>query len=499
MVERSARIARSRQQAPTPAIERVIVEGYKSHRDRLALELRPLTVLCGGNSSGKSSVMQALLLLKQTAGAEQVGPELRLDGPHVVFERFAELAWRRPGLKVGERAPLRLGVVVDGCEAVTAVQAKGAHARPEVVFTEFNQWKTLDAMRLVAGQACLELWEIVAPSLPEGASEWATEQVRQARLPPLAARRGFVDGSEEVGALQRAMLRALVRRVDLVHARGAPVAEGTMPAERAAWLAVDKELANVNVCLANRASLLRTALSRVLHLPGLRGEPQRRYQLETPVSQAVPMPFTQVFAGLLQRWQDERDERLSRVGELLRNMGLGWKVATKVENLTRVNLRVSRSPEATRGAAHDLVALPDVGFGVSQVLPVVVALVFAEAGQLVYLEQPELHLHPRAAEGLASAIVDAARRGVRLVVETHSETMLVSIQLAIAEGRLGADQAIFHWFRRDEEGASVVTSAEADELGRLGPWPADFGDSMLDLQGRFLAEVSARAKGRSHG
>ena len=57
-----------------------------------------------------------------------------------------------------------------------------------------------------------------------------------------------------------------------------------------------------------------------------------------------------------------------------------------------------------------MVNIADVGFGVSQVLPVLVALIVAEPGQLVYLEQPELHLHPRAQVALARVLADAAKQ-----------------------------------------------------------------------------------------
>ena len=86
-----------------------------------------------------------------------------------------------------------------------------------------------------------------------------------------------------------------------------------------------------------------------------------------------------------------------------------------------------------------MVSIADVGFGVSQVLPVLVALIVAQPGQLVYLDEPELHLHPRAQVALAQVLVDAAKRGVRVVAETHSSLLLLAVQTLVAEGSLPSE------------------------------------------------------------
>src|SRR5207249_2050278 len=115
---------------------------------------------------------------------------------------------------------------------------------------------------------------------------------------------------------------------------------------------------------------------------------------------------------------------------------LSWNVPAKRIKDTQVELHVGRLPQPARGGARDWVSIADVGFGVSQTLPVLVALRAAEPGQLVYLEQPEIHLHPRAQSAMAQVIAQAALRGVRVVVETHSDLLLLGIRTLVAEGQL---------------------------------------------------------------
>ena len=133
-----------------------------------------------------------------------------------------------------------------------------------------------------------------------------------------------------------------------------------------------------------------------------------------------------------------------------------------------------------------MVSIADVGFGVSQVLPILVALIVAEPGQLVYLEQPEMHLHPRAQAALARVLADAAERGVHVVAETHSSLLLLAIQTFVAEGNLPRALVKLHWFTRDDNGATTITPAELDEAGAYGNWPEDFDDVDLEAQSRYL-------------
>ena len=143
----------------------------------------------------------------------------------------------------------------------------------------------------------------------------------------------------------------------------------------------------------------------------------------------------------------------------------------------------------------DLVSIADVGFGVSQVLPVLVALLVAKPGQLVYLEQPELHLHPRAQYVLAKILAETAKRGVKLVVETHSALLLLQVQTLVAKGDLDPNLVKLHWFSRsDNDGTTSIESADLDQNGAFGDWPEDFGDVEWKAEGAYLDAVEGRSK-----
>ena len=88
------------------------------------------------------------------------------------------------------------------------------------------------------------------------------------------------------------------------------------------------------------------------------------------------------------------------------------------------------------------VNLSDVGFGISQVLPVLVQCFYAPEGSIILIDQPEVHLHPYAQSALADVMIDVieSKRNIQLIIETHSEHFLRRLQRRIAEGKLPQDR-----------------------------------------------------------
>jgi predicted ATPase len=122
------------------------------------------------------------------------------------------------------------------------------------------------------------------------------------------------------------------------------------------------------------------------------------------------------------------------------------------------------------GAPRVPINLCDTGEGYAQVLPVLVALARARVGgpHLLCLEQPELHLHTRAQEQLAKILVESASALAepRILVETHSEVLLTSVQLAIAKGELAPEKVRVYWVESRQDGTSDATPVDFDDQGR---------------------------------
>jgi hypothetical protein len=137
------------------------------------------------------------------------------------------------------------------------------------------------------------------------------------------------------------------------------------------------------------------------------------------------------------------------------------------------------------------VALTDVGFGVSQVLPIVVLMYYVPEGSTVVLEQPEIHLHPSAQAELADLLWGVAcHRNVQVILETHSEHLLLRLQRRVAENSLSAEKLRIYYSHAEGKKSTLVDLA-MDELGQLQTWPEQF---MGDAFGETAAAEKARLK-----
>jgi predicted ATPase len=117
----------------------------------------------------------------------------------------------------------------------------------------------------------------------------------------------------------------------------------------------------------------------------------------------------------------------------------------------------------------------NVGYGLTYVLPVVVACLTARPGGLVLLENPEAHLHPRGQSAMARLAARAAGAGAQVVVESHSDHVLNGIRLAVKHGHLPADDVALHYFRSAGGRKSFETPAVGPD-GMLSNWPEGFFD-----------------------
>lgn len=418
----------------------IAVCGYKSFYKEQGIEFRPFTVLSGANSSGKSSIIQPLLLLKQTLESTYDRGTLSLDGQHVFYTSFEQL--------LSKKTP------------------KGYKNKFSILFTD-SAGKTLKVIYKKTEKE-IDIDEMIFSDLNTGVQSVFREDM----------------SSDEV--IKNLHDKNSERDYDYF-SKEAKV-KWTVKKNRCFLYYELESEGNINLRKSLRflsvTHLLEKQILEIIHLPGLRGNPERTYKT-TSIGPNFPGPFQHYVASIINHWQSIKDERFDELSKYLEIMGLTWKIEAKQLDDTRVELLVGRLTNS-EGKAKDLVNIADVGIGVSQILPVLVSLLIAGEGQIVYIEQPELHLHPRAQVSLAQIIADAARRGVCVVIETHSPLLLLGIQTLVAEKKVSPDLVKLHWFTREKDGYTKINSVDLDEKGAYGDWPEDFGDISLKLESRYL-------------
>ncbi len=447
------------------------IENFKAWRDTGPVRLAPLTIVFGANSSGKSSIGQLLLALKQTV----------------------QMSDRRRALSLGDPGSLvDLGTFADCLHGHDLTRTLAFMLR----------WKLAQGMT-------------VENSAGPGETYDGDEMMLAAALRADAAGQPQTD---EVGYV---LLRHGAETLRVTHARQdgggsldcAPLRLEAAPGRR--WPAeppekfyrfADRTLLHYRNAdfLADFMLEVERILDGLSHLGPLRGAPRRVYQWagETPADVGGQGEYA--VAALLAATARRRDIALPGLDPQAFDLLIaGQLVALGIIEAFRVNpVAAGRTEYEVLVRTHPGLPetrLTDVGFGVSQVLPALVQAFYAPPGATVWMEQPEIHLHPMAQSNLADVFIDAIQaheggrpRGVQLVVETHSEHFLTRLQRRIAEGRVAHDDVAVYFVRNDQGGAELET-LQLDATGEILNWPENFfGDELADIAARTLAAMGRR-------
>ncbi len=433
-------VVRRKATAKTPrakGLTAVAVKGFKSLVNETRIDLRRLTILAGANSAGKSSAIQPVLLFKQTLEAPYDPGPLMISGPNVAFTSIDQFFSRISGKNKVEELKIYLEEGRNSSSEIVFSKSKNGNIFIKSSFYKFGD-ETLRLSHNMSQQNLRRQFDEHYDELVSFFGENGKKEKTNIKI-----------------ARSRFYLEAHISLRDLVIGRGLPYT-------------------------------IRDCILDLIHVPGLRGNPERLYKTSS-IGPRFPGLFSDYVASLILFWKHEKSEKIILLGAYLRRLGLSWKVDIRAFDDTRAEILVGRVSRISKGATRDLVSISDTGFGVSQALPVLVSLLAAREGQLVFIEQPELHLHLRAQVAMAEILCEAALRGVRVIVETHSPAILMTIQSLVAEGNIPAENVGLYWFSRNgATGATNVTKGILDKAGSFGDWPEDFGEINLETQARFL-------------
>jgi len=422
------------------------ISGFKSFAEEKTIEIRPLTIFSGPNSSGKSSIMQPLLLMKQTLEESYDPGTLLLDGPNVRFTETKQILFNNGA---------------DKQYNVFSIGMKLREHSYKIMFEKGSPGFKLKGMEFDIDNKNV----LVTPDMD-------TEQIKKLNWE-------YFTEDGPVSFLGEDMKLSVEKKRCFL----------TIYASKK--FKEEKRQVEFGVEVTNRQrQSLANYIQNIIHLPGLRGIPERNYpttSIESFKNQTFPGTFEKYVAGVINYWQEKEPKKLADLEGNIQKIGLTNKVRTKLIDDTKVGMFVGRS---IKDCENDLVSIADVGLGVSQTLPVVVALLLGRPGTIVYIEQPEIHLHPKAQFHLAELIADSAKRGVKVIIETHSSILIKGIQTLVAEKELPRELVKLHWFKRNlNDGVTEVNSADLDENGSFGEWPEDFDETELYASSAYLEAI----------
>jgi predicted ATPase len=251
--------------------------------------------------------------------------------------------------------------------------------------------------------------------------------------------------------------------------------------------------------LADLEASYEAQLDKVFYLGPLRQYPQRDYLWTRSRPTDVGHQGEKAIDAILAATEGNETRNLKHKGKhksfqemvayWLKEMGLieEFRVEEIGSNSNRWQARVRTRKQSSE------VLLTDVGFGISQVLPVVTLLQYVPEGSTVVLEQPEIHLHPLAQAALADVIIQAAmHRRVQVILESHSEHLLLRLQRRIAEETI-ASKDVRLYFCDAPKGESTITKLEVDLFGNIENWPKKFmGDAFEETARAEVARLKRK-------
>lgn len=350
----------------------------------LRLPLAPLTLLSGANASGKSSVLQALVLLHQTMREHEWSTRLMLNG-----------------------AAIRLGTVADVVDKVHGRHAFEIGVVDGDLSFEWTFTGERSEMSMAAGHVVV------------GGATYKEPEVLRYLMPP--------------------------------------------------------EVDDSAISLANR-------LRSLTYITAERVGPREVYSLEDRQVAPVVGPMGEHSVSMLYWGRDEHvldklalpdvaPTRLRQVEGRMRTLfpGCGL-VVQQVPQANAVTLGLRNSDDT------DFHRPIHAGFGLTQILPIVVAALSAAKDDILLIENPEVHLHPAGQALMGQFLADVAHAGVQIIVETHSDHVLNGIRRSVKAAQLPAEEVAIHFFRPRSADAAQVLSPQLDSSGNVDTWPEGFFD-----------------------
>lgn len=481
--------------------DRLDMEGFGSFRDKTSIELKPLTLLYGQNSAGKSTIIKSLLLLQQTfeGHRRRPGAQFVFSGEYVDLGSFVSaVSDHRVDAKmsVGVRLPI---------QAIADPQRNSGGIDPEII----PQGDLLDPQEVSI------TWEI-------GIDESDLVVLIEVAGKPLRFEMRSGDSSYRNGINRRSHLQLMILSEEstqnfiqllapnptlfsdsdrlLTDLKSAPRIQvafepGLFPTRvRGTYREgvftpygrqqIDEDDPSVEerrglerrwrVFVGRLENQMRSKLSKIAYIGPLRQRTERN-------GRYYPAPDSQVGR--------KGEHMLSMLYENQHYVRMVNNYLQMMEMPYSINVDQVSSQETLGSLIHMTLvngkglrlALADVGVGYSQVLPLITQSV-ASRGNLLCIEQPELHLHPAMQSRLADLFIDSATSGssVQYIIETHSENLILRMMKRIREGRLNPADVQVIYIDQDSTGRSSAIELPLDEHGDfVRPWPHGFFDERL--------------------
>jgi len=416
------------------AITHVSISNFKGISEKSEFEIRPITLFIGPNSSGKSSCIHAIASMAQTVKLASSKLPIVLDDEfaQVHLGRFIEvihsksysdaieigLTYRLPG-----KIALPGGFSIGKNDSVTACFSFKSTKRTQDIYIEKAIFST----------------------------------------PALKVELTKLDDENYLVSVNDNPTKFHARHTGGFGFIIAPPAQGDSKHD---------DFFNVLLMIQVFGEVFSSELRDVLYLGPFRQSPLRRYPTRGSAPNEVGPQGEAAITLLANEYVQRRSRSCTKqIGKWMQSLGLGKGVdVSRVGGSDLFDVAVTL-PDGAKFTVADL------GYGISQVLPVLTQCAFAPKGSTLLFEQPELHLHPGAARGLASVFIEAVNRSnLHIVAETHSRDMFIQLLDEIRSGKVSLNDVAAYKVSRFDGCSHFERIKIVEEDGHievLNPWDGE--------------------------
>ena len=447
------------------------VENFKAWR-KLDIEFGMVTGLFGKNSSGKSSILQLLLMLKQTKNATDRRLVLDFGGPNALVNLGN---YRDVVHKHDEKSIMRWSIDWTTPKPVALMERKGLlrdliprenDLRTECRVARKGLGLQARYLRYNLGERrfCLE-------PIPENGTNFDLTSNLEAHF-------GLIQNQGRPKSLP------------------GPIKTHLFPFQ------VKSSYRNADI-LNTFEFEYESLMDRIFYLGPLREHPKREYSWAGTAPSDVGLRGERTVEAILAATANGEKRSLgprmrrkpfqAMIAHWLKKLGLvnAFEIHEVAEGSNLYRTSVTTQPSSSR------VMLTDIGVGVSQVLPALVLLYYVPERSIVLLEQPEIHLHPSVQSGLADLILTVAKtRQLQVIVESHSEHLLRRFQRRVAEDTVASEDVKLYFASMSTDGTAQLHDLELNQWGEIMNWPENFfGNDLAEISATRVAGMKRKAGG----
>ena len=444
-------------------LTKIRLRNFKAFKDTGDIEIAPLTVLTGPNSSGKSAIIRAMMALRQTTESRDPNTAFVPVGDYVDLGRYEDFVFKHDtksavGFDVGLRLSSPLKIYESGMPSA----------------------QDPSGMSISLDLSCI-------PSTGRIYLAQSTVRVGDGFL---EVHKDTKKGSQ-IGRSYRTLVKVHGLPVSLSDSPAAKFYAGPLFQVKDITTKVTGERRESELVAARAAKMLEDSVihefAQLHYIGPLQASPQRMYLSVGDMPRDVGTAGEAGPAMLMSASRVKQLNLKERLSKWCSKMGLACEV--KLVAVSGGFFQVLVVDSHTKVVIN----LPDAGFGTSRILPILVQGLTAIPGSTLMLEQPEIHLHPKVQADLADFLIEVSQRGIGVVIETHSEHLITRLQRRIAEEIFNPAHAALYYVIPSSEG-SELTRVEIDEYGHTPSPPKGFFDEGFNEGFDFMRAVGERKR-----